>query len=313
MNAQNGTDRPTIQPQLGLVCITASQAVRYRTVTRKRLLQMTEAEQAGKLRSLYAENLQRLNGAIDFCVAHHIRLYRMNSGLFPFADTELGEAILSEFQEPLAQTGEHANQLGLRLIMHPPQFVVLNSDSAQVVANSIKILAAHAQIMDALKQERSPWAALNIHGGKGNQAERLINQIKALPIAIRSRITLENDEHTYGASEILEICREADVPMVFDAHHHVIHEQLDSYEHESVGSTLAAARTTWSPHPEHQLVHISNGREKFADPQHSDLIDVMPSSYRDAPWIEIEAKHKELAIQKLQQEWLAQLATPLAS
>lgn len=313
MKERNGTDYQLIQPQLGLVCITASQAVRYRTVTRKRLLQMTEAQQSEKLRSLYGENLARLNGAIDFCMAHHIRLYRMNSGLFPFADTEQGEAILGEFQESLAETGDRANGLGLRLIMHPPQFVVLNSDSANVVANSIKILAAHAQIMDALQQERSPWAALNIHGGKGNQAERLIDQIKQLPTPIRSRLTLENDEHTYGASEILEICREAGVPMVFDAHHHVIHEGLDSYEHKSVGRALAAARTTWEPHPEHQLVHISNGRERFADPQHSDLIEVMPSSYRHAPWIEIEAKQKELAIQKLQQKWLAPSAASLAS
>jgi UV DNA damage endonuclease len=37
---------------------------------------------------------------------------------------------------------------------------------------------------------------------------------------------------------------------------------------------------------------------------------VMPSSYRHAPWIEIEAKHKEEAIAKLRQEWLPTL-TPI--
>ena len=34
----------------------------------------------------------------------------------------------------------------------------------------------------------------------------------------------------------------------------------------------------------------------------------MPSSYIDAPWIEIEAKLKEQAIAKLQQEWLPSVA-----
>jgi UV DNA damage endonuclease len=99
--------------------------------------------------------------------------------------------------------------------------------------------------------------------------------------------------------------------MVFDAHHHVIHEGLDSYDDPSVAEILAAARTTWLD-PEWQLVHISNGRTAFNDRHHSDLITVMPSSYRNAPWIEVEAKLKEEAIAKLRQEWLPTLTPALA-
>ena len=47
-------------PQLGLVCITTSDAVRYRALTRKRLLQFGAAEQKALLRELYADNLARL-------------------------------------------------------------------------------------------------------------------------------------------------------------------------------------------------------------------------------------------------------------
>jgi UV DNA damage endonuclease len=130
-----------------------------------------------------------------------------------------------------------------------------------------------------------------------------------LPEAIRSRLTLENDEYTYSAREILDVCLAAGVPMVFDAHHHVIHEQLESYEHPSVPEMLAAARSTWAV-AEWQLVHISNGAESFLDQKHSDVIFDMPSSYQDAPWIEIEAKRKEEAIAKLQQEWLPTLVQP---
>jgi len=70
-----------------------------------------------------------------------------------------------------------------------------------------------------------------------------------------------------------------------------------------VGEMLAAARTTW-PDPTWQLVHISNGRDSLHDPRHSDLIATMPNSYRQAPWIEVEAKHKEVAIAQLRQTWL---------
>ena len=292
------------RPQLGLVCVTASDAVRYRAMTRKRLLRLDQAEQKSALRLLYANNLARLHKAIDYCHAHSIRLYRMTSSLFPFADDPLGEDILEEFGEALAAEGQRALDLGIRLVLHPDQFVVLSSDSPQVVENSIKILTTHARVMDMLTQPRSCWAVIQIHGGKSGRSEPLARVIHQLPKAIRSRLALENDEYSYSALEILEVCRAARVPMVFDAHHHIVHEKLQSYEDPSIAEILRAARETW-PVPEWQLVHISNGREYFNDRNHSDLITAMPSAYRDAPWIEVEAKQKELAIEKLRSESLS--------
>lgn len=292
------------QPQLGLVCITASDKVRYRALTRKRLLQFNETEQQQMLRQLYRDNLRRLNAALDFCVANDLKLYRITSALLPFADTTVGEAVMEEFSEEMRRIGDRATALGIRVVVHPDQFVVLSSDNPSVIENSIKILQMHAMILDKLGLPRTPWAVIEIHGGKSDRAERLIQVIGELPEGIRSRLALENDEYAYSAGEILDICRAAGVPMVFDAHHHVIHEHLDTYEDPSVPQMLAAARTTW-PVPEWQLVHISNGREEFGDPHHSDYITVMPSSYGEAPWIEVEAKLKELAIDKLRSEWLA--------
>jgi UV DNA damage endonuclease len=146
---------------------------------------------------------------------------------------------------------------------------------------------------------------MEIPGGTGARAARLVEVIRALPEEIRTRLALENDEYAYSAAQILEVCRAAGVPMVFDAHHHVCREGLSSYEDESVAHYLAAARETW-PVPEWQLVHISNGRTAFSDRHHSDFITDMPSSYRRAPWIEVEAKQKELAIEKLRDEWLTE-------
>ena len=301
-----------VTPQLGLVCITASKAVRYRTVTRKRLLQLSETEQEEVLRNLYTENLQRLNLAIDFCLANELRLYRIPSNLFPFADTDLGERVLNELNEELLEIGERVMSVGIRVVVHPDQFVVLSSDSSEVIANSIKILEMHAMIMDKLGLPRSPWAMIEIHGGKSDRSEKLVSVIRNLPEAIRSRLALENDEYAYSAEEILDVCRQAGVPMVFDAHHHIIHEGLDSYDDPSVAQRQAAASTTW-PVREWQLVHISNGSEAFRDRHHSDLITVMPSAYCNAPWIEVEAKLKEEAIAKLREEWLPTLIPSLTS
>jgi len=294
-------------PHLGLVCITTSDEVRFRTITRKRLLQLEAGEQKRVLGELYAANLARLDNALTFCVGRDIKLYRMTSGLFPFADDAAGEDVLESLAPEIRRVSERALKLGVRLVLHPDQFVVLSSDTPHVVENSIKILATHARVLDMLAQPRSSWATIILHGGKSDRAARLIEVIRGLPAEMGSRLALENDEYSYSSEEILEVCRAARVPMVFDAHHHVCHEQLESYEHPSVSEMLDAARETW-PVPEWQMVHISNGRERFADRHHSDFINAMPSSFRRAPWIEVEAKQKEQAIEKLRADWLNPLA-----
>jgi len=91
----NSSSQTVVQPQLGLVCITFSKQVRYRTVTRKRLLSLEIPEQEQVLRSLYADNLKTVNAALDFCVANQIRLYRLTSDLFPFADEPVGQGVLA--------------------------------------------------------------------------------------------------------------------------------------------------------------------------------------------------------------------------
>ena len=81
-------------PQLGLVCITTSKDVRYRTVTRKRLLEHSDAGQRKLLDDIYRDNLQTLDGALDYCRRNGIRLYRMPSSSFPFFDEDVGREVM---------------------------------------------------------------------------------------------------------------------------------------------------------------------------------------------------------------------------
>jgi UV DNA damage endonuclease len=297
--------QPSYAPNLGLVCITIDKQVRFRTITRTRYLKLSEPEQATVLRDIYENNLRCLDGALSFCQENNIRLYRMSSGLFPMSDLEdeVGANILEEMSADLAKIGARAEQLGIRMVLHPDQYVVLSSDSAEVVKTSIKILERHARTLDLLGLPQSPWSLMNIHGGKSKRTEQLVKVISELPPNIKNRLTLENDEYAYNASEILDVCKQAGIPMVFDAHHHVCYEDLDSYDDPSVAAMLWVARETWQ-NPDWQLVHISNGETAFRDRKHSELITAMPEVYRDVPWIEVEAKHKEKAISHLRSWWL---------
>lgn len=282
--------------------MTTSDEVRFRAITRTRLMALGRSQQKTVLRELYLDNLRRFRRALEFCLTHNIRLYRMISSLFPFSDHAAGADVLDSIRPLVEIEGRHALSTSIRIVTHPNQFVVLNSDTPTVVENSVKILESHAKILDYLVQPRTPWAAIEIHGGKSDRAERLIETIETLAPGVRLRLALENDERAYGASEIARICRATRLPMVFDAHHHVIFEQLSSYDDPSVEAALADATGTWSRR-DWQLVHISNGCESMLDNRHSDLINIMPACYAQAPWIEVEAKHKERAIFKLRDEW----------
>ena len=286
-------------PHLGLVCITAGDEVRYRTITRTRFLSFDDDRRRAALDELYRDNVQTLFKAVDYCHARAIRLYRVTSNLFPQVDHPVGRATLDSLRDAMGGFGAYAASRDVRVVIHPDQWVVLNSESPGVVAQSVAILSDHAAAFDLLALPRSPWSMVLVHGGKGGRADALVETIAALPENVRSRLALENDESAFSAAQILDCCRRAGVPMVFDAHHHAVRERLDSYEDPSVRAFTVAARETWAPHPEWQIVHISNGATSFSDPKHSDTITRFPTAFADVPWVEVEAKQKEVAIGRL--------------
>ena len=292
-------DAPASAPNLGLVCITAGEDVRYRTITRTRFLAFDEDRKRAALDELYRDNVQTLFKAVDYCHARGIRLYRVTSNLFPQVDHPVGRATLDSLRDAMGGFGAHAAKRDVRVVIHPDQWVVINSESPAVVTQSVAIMEDHARAFDLLGLPRSPWSLMLVHGGKGGRADALVETIAKLPDGVRSRLALENDESAFSAEQILDACRRAGVPMVFDAHHHAVRERLDSYEDPSVRAFTLAARETWRPHPEWQVVHISNSATSFLDPKHSDTIKRFPSAFADVPWVEVEAKQKEVAIGRL--------------
>lgn len=291
----------SVQPAYGLVCLTVGPELRFRTVTLSRYRALNPAEREAKLRALYAENIRILHSAAAYCAARNIRLYRMSSSLFPMLDLagdDTGGAVLDSLAPELRAAGEAFRAAGIRVLMHPEQFIVLNSDRPEVRSSSLHALQSHARVMDALGLERSHWNLLLLHGGKGGRGAELQALIPDLPDAVRLRLGLENDERAYGSQDLLPICEATGTPFVFDAHHHVVREKLADQEDPSVREWVLRARATWQP-PAWQIVHLSNGIDGPQDRRHSDLITHLPSAYADVPWIEVEAKGKENAVAAL--------------
>jgi UV DNA damage endonuclease len=199
-----------------------------------------------------------------------------------------------------------ANNLKLfRVTTHPDQFVVLSSDNPVTVNNAIKELSHHAWVFDKMHLPASPYAAINIHGGKSDRLGQLIQVVRNLPDNVRSRLTFENDESAYNLVDLLKVNSVTGVPVVWDSHHHTFNDG-----DLSLDDAYSLSVYTWKASGCKPLQHLSNttpGLENgnFTDRRkHSDFIHYIPDCQRegllvDVIDVDVEAKMKNLALMKL--------------
>lgn len=248
-----------------------------------------------------ANNLARMAPTIGGLV----KCFRMSSCLLPLldlVDPSLYDNV--EVRQALAAAGAAFRAQGIRLTTHPGQFCVLSSDSDKVVERTVAELTSAAWIMDALGMPRSPYAAINIHGGKKDATQRLIDSIVDLPEAVRSRLTLENDEMSYSTVELLAVYLKTGTPVVFDSHHHSFNP-----DHLTVDEAYRAACETW-PAGVRPLQHVSNTEPGFENGTFSERRRHGPYIYQlpdpqlegvlaDAIDLEVETTMKNLAVERL--------------
>jgi UV DNA damage endonuclease len=213
---------------------------------------------------------------------------------YKIEDLPSSDQIFSLFEE----CKKMAENNDVRLGFHPDQFVVLNSPREDVVEKSVEDLLYHAYLSELVGAD-----VINIHGGGvyGDKAEalrRLRETISKLPVGITSRLTLENDDKSYTPSDLLPLCEDLSIPLVYDIHHHRCLPDTLSEEEAS-----KRAYETWDREP---LFHISSPKEGWQGPKpsrHHDYIDI-----KDFPtfWkkmlpltVEVEAKAKECAVKHL--------------
>jgi len=133
--------------------------------------------------------------------------------------------------------------------------------------------------------------------------ERFCQVFTDLPEAVRSRLTLENDDKSYTMRDLLPICAQLAIPLVYDVHHHRCNP-----DGLSVEEATRMARETWQRAGREQYCHLSSPRTGWGggDPKpHADYIDVadFPSCWLgQSMTVDIEAKAKELAVVQLMTE-----------
>ena len=292
--------------RFGLCCIFHKEPIKFRRTTAKYLQAFSRNQQLEYLDEICLHNARAMHNALRYCRDHDIKDFRINSQILPLKthpdvgysmeDLPAHDQIIQTFKD----CGRFCKKHDIRTTFHPDQFILLSSPSSEVVHRSIADLVYQAEVARWVNAD-----VINIHGGGayGNKSvslSRLRKRIEQLPEAVRSRLTLENDDRVYSPKDLLPVCRDMGIPLVYDVHHHRCLPDGSSVE-----VTTELAIGTWNREP---LFHLSSPKHgwKSGNPRnHHDYIDAndFPSCWTNLDiTVEVEAKVKELAVLKLKQD-----------
>lgn len=241
------------------------------TLTYTRYLKLNKEDRLKKLKEVTYSNIEALEKILRYNIDNNIHFYRMTSNFIPLAThPDVMWDYLKYFKKDLEYIGKLIKDNNLRVDTHPDQFNVINSDRESVVENTLRTLNMQVDLFEAMNYEQGK---LVIHiggaeGGKDIALDRFINNLKNFPKRITDRLILENDDKTFNAKEVLQICEKTNLPMVFDIHHH----NCNNCE-EDIKSLLPQIFKTWEDEELVPKIHFSSPREFEKDRKHADYID----------------------------------------
>lgn len=289
--------------RLGLCCIFHKEPIKFRRTTAAYIKRQKPSDAMRYLAEIAAANARALKASLRYCRDNGIGAFRINSQILPLkTHPEVGYKISnlpghSQLVTEFKACGRFSRKYDIRTSFHPDQFIVLSSPDKTLVRRSIDDLAYQAEVSEWVNADVINIHAGGAYGDKATALRRLEDVIRGLPLTIRSRLTLENDDRSYTPRDLLPLCERIGIPFVYDVHHHRC--LPDGLSEKDVTSR---AISTWNREP---LFHVSSpvgGWEGAKTRSHHDYLDPkdLPVAWLDLNiTVDIEAKAKEVAIDKL--------------
>jgi len=253
-------------------------------------------------------NAMDLDKIMDWNILNGYNFFRITSGLAPWKSEYEWDDLkdIERIRMYLHSAGVKAKSHNLRITSHPGPFNVLTSPHPHVVDNCVSDLTDHGEVFDMMGLSRTPHNKINIHiggayGDKESAMERFCVNFERLPDSVKSRLTVENDDKAsmYSVKDLYEgVYKRIGIPIVFDYHHHKFCTG-DLSEQQA----LEMAISTW-PNGITPATHYSESRrdeqkdETIRVQAHSDYVYDKIETYGNEIDVMVEAKHKELAVQK---------------
>lgn len=267
--------------------------------TTNRSLRLANLRDVEKVRDLVRGNLSDLEAILRWNAERGIGLFRIGQSLVPFAShPDFPYDWAAEHGDELRGAGELARTLGIRLSMHPGQYIQPASLRPEVVQRSLVELRYVARVFDSVG---APDAVIVLHMGGGKNAKpetarRFVEVMREEPGVLRY-LALENDERVWTVEEVVETAVSLGIPAIADTLHHGLNPGGRSLE-----EAFDLALPTWEARNVRPKLHISSQDREKQPGAHAYVIDVRDWDAlcealggREAD-VMVEAKGKEHAL-----------------
>lgn len=264
--------------------------------TTNRGIKLVSLNDADKVRRKVEENLGDLERILHWNSDHGIDLFRLGQHLVPFAShPRFPYDWVAEHGQRLREIGLLASQLGLRLSMHPGQFINPGSPDRDVVDRSLAELHYTALVLDRLQADDGV-IVLHLGGAYGDKPaamQRFVEVMKGEK-EINRYLALEVDERVWTLAEVVQVANALGVGAIVDTLHHSLNPG-----DLTLGEAIALALPTWHHRPK---LHLSSQDTTKKAGAHASLIatedwcgllDALDGAEAD---IMVEAKGKEEAV-----------------
>jgi UV DNA damage endonuclease len=143
--------------------------------TTNRTLRLASLRNTEKVRGLIRQNLADLETILRWNDEHEVELFRIGQSLIPFAShPRFPYDWVEEHGDELRRVGESARSCGMRLSMHPGQYIQPGSPKPEVVERSLAELRYAGRVLDLIG---NPDSVLVLHMG-GSFGDKLATTMR---------------------------------------------------------------------------------------------------------------------------------------
>ena len=305
--------------QLGLCCmnITLKESTPSIYSSRNMIIRIIEKLGIEELKNRITLNLIDLKKMIEWNEQNGIKVFRISSNLFPHKTNEKIEDYTFDFaRDLLKEAGNLAKSYNQRITMHPGQYNVIGTPHEDKFQQTMRNLDYQAELLDLMGMGKD--SVMVIHGGglygdKEKTKKRWCENFYRLPERVRKRLVIENCERIFSIEDCLDISNRINIPVVMDTHHFNCYTLLATHKGEKFkppGEYIPDVLNSWKRRGIKPKFHVSEQCCGGRVGKHSDFIDEIPRYLLEIPLlynthidIMIEAKKKELSIQRLYKKY----------